>query len=155
MRNSKLLTVIILSALLTGSGCSLPGSSSKEIVKFEWMTGSRADTVSGFYEYWSVQGDSALVGKGYRIAAGDTIFSEKLMITKYNGKWAYIVNFRNEETRFILVNKPGDSLVFDNPENAFPKRITYVKKVNGLIAASIDNPDEPGKITGYNFIPVK
>lgn len=102
-----------------------------------------------------MKGDSVLVGNGYRIAAGDTIFSETLFLRKLNDKWAYIVNFRNNETRFILVNKPGDSLVFDNPENEFPKRITYVKKAKGVIEAGIENPGEAERITRFLFVPIK
>ena len=155
MKNRLFFTCLALVALGLPLGCNLNGFLKPEISRFEWMVGNRMDTASGFFEYWKLQGDSALTGNGYKIAAGDTIFSETLTIKKDNGEWAYIVHFRNDESRFILKNNPGDSLVFDNPENEFPKRISYIRKKNGIIAASIENPGYPEKKNVFQFIPIK
>lgn len=155
MFKNFLIAILFLSASFILMSCSdMPGSK-PEIDKFEWLTGNRVDSALLFFESWTMKGDSMLIGNGYQSDAGDTIFSETLTIEKYNGKWAYIVNSGEDVTRFILVNKPGDSLVFDNPENEFPKRITYIKKNKGLIAVSIENPGETEKITRFSFVPVK
>ena len=122
---------------------------------FEWLNGKWVDEGNGFYESWTKSGDSMLIGYGYQLIEGDTIFGESLLIKIHHGKWAYMVNTKDEETVFYLINNPGDSIVFDNPENSFPKRITYVKDSNGNISATIENPGNAENRTRFDFRPLK
>lgn len=154
-------TSILYSLLLLGtcslfmSGCTNSGYKENNTDPFKWLTGSRADTTLGFFENWTSTGDSCLSGNGFQVTDGDTIFEESLSVKRIGNNWTYIVRYGTEETHFTLANEPGDSLVFQNPDNEFPKRITYIKKVGGAITAIIENPGEPDKTTRFNFISIK
>ncbi|MFH1120421.1 MAG: DUF6265 family protein [Bacteroidota bacterium] len=140
---------------LSGNGCSGPSKKNGTINSFSWLEGHWVDTTNGFYESWWKSENETLHGNGYQISEGDTVFGEKLSIENSGRSWNYIVAFGNEKTLFRLVNSPGDSLVFENPENEFPKRITYLNKGNGSITAIIENPGVTDKFTQFNFTEVK
>jgi len=155
MKKNYLRLLIFTLAFIILQSCTNKNNFKQEFDKFSWMTGMWADSVSGFYESWTILNDSLLSGKGYQVAAGDTIFGEKISLTKCNGQWIYIVNFMENETRFILQNKPGDSLVFENSDNEFPQRITYVKKTNRFFIAFIENPGDSERIIHFNFLRIR
>ncbi|MCB9016645.1 MAG: hypothetical protein H6541_12690 [Lentimicrobiaceae bacterium] len=148
-----LIVLALIPITFAFNSCSFQKKPEYDISGFNWLIGSRLDTINGFFESWSIQGDSIFTGFGYSVATSDTIFRERLVIRKIHNKWNYCVNFRNELSNFVLINSPGDSLVFDNPGNDFPKRITYIRELNGKIAASVENPGEPDKTINYYFIP--
>jgi hypothetical protein len=156
MKISFLYTLLFVSFnLFILTGCSDSGLKENNTDSFNWLIGSRTDTTLGFYENWSGSGDSALNGNGYQVVDGDTIFEEMLSLIRADDNWSYVVRYGTEETRFILSNTPGDSLVFENPDNEFPRRITYIKKPDGAFIAIIENPGEPDKTTRFNFVLIK
>jgi len=137
------------------SGCSDLAKKNGAIDRFSWLQGHWADTAMGFYESWEKSEKGILHGNGYQLSEGDTVFGESLSIEKSGENWAYVVSFGNEKTVFRLMNVPGDSLVFENPENEFPKRITYLKKGQGKISVIIENPGDSDKISHFNFTSIK
>lgn len=149
------LLLFLSTCILLMSGCANSGSKENNQDQFKWLIGSRADTTLGIFENWASTGDSCLSGNGFQVTDGNTIFKESLSVKRIGNNWAYIVRYGTEETHFTLANEPGDSLVFENPDNEFPKRITYIKKVDGAIIAIIENPGEPDKTIRFNFIPIK
>lgn len=149
------LLIPILGVTLLLSGCSLNKIKSDNLDQFSWLQGNRVDTSLGFFETWERSAIDTLHGNGYQIKNGDTIFGEMLSIEKSGNTWVYIVNFGSDKTIFRLINKPGDSIVFENPENQFPKRITYLNEGNGKITAIIENPGTADEITRFSFLPVK
>jgi|GEM_PF-2133212 len=155
MKNSINTTICFITILIFIAGCSDSGSQKKDLERFNWLIGSWSDTTNGFFENWSLSGDSALTGNGLQIKEGDTIFEESLSVKIVDNNWSYVVRYGTEETHFTLANEPGDSLVFQNPDNEFPRRITYIKKPDGAFIAIIENPGEPDKTTIFNFILIK
>ncbi len=149
------LLVFILFLMFITTGCNNPEVEGNDQGLLKWLTGNRADTSLGFYEGWKTSGDTLLTGYGYQLVNKDTIFRESLSIRKTGATWNYIVRHGNEETSFRLINTPGDSLVFDNPGNEFPKRITYLNQPEGNIMVIIENPGDDNKITRFNFVPLK
>ncbi len=148
-------TFFLITILIFVAGCSDSGSKKNDLEQFKWLIGSWTDTTNGFFENWTLSGDSALTGYGLQILKGDTIFEESLTVKKVGHNWSYIVRYGSEETVFPLSNVTGDSLVFVNPGNEFPKRISYIKKTDGSIMAVVENPGETDKISRYNFVPLK
>lgn len=126
-----------------------------EIVAMAWMQGSYKDTLQNFYEHWEISGDTMLKGAGYAESGKDTGFYEDLAIKKTGNIWFYVVTTGGRQTLFRLTNKPGDSLVFENNGNEFPKRITYLRKDQGKIMAIIENPGLPETQIKFNFTPQK
>ncbi|MHC1775306.1 MAG: hypothetical protein AB9834_07830 [Lentimicrobium sp.] len=155
MKSTFNLPVFAVFLLLITSGCNNPHIEDNDTAALKWLTGNRADSALGFYEGWKTSGDTMFSGYGFQIADKDTVFKESLSIRKTGKTWNYIVRHGNEETIFTLVNTVGDSLVFDNPVNEYPKRITYLNQPDGNIVVTIENPGDRGKITRFNFIPLK
>lgn len=144
----KILTIVLFFNLLTFC------TSKKEHAfpdSMLWLTGQYADTSIQFFESWALMNDSILTGSGFQMEGGDTVFKEQLSIEKRDRQWQYIVKADSSETAFDLTNQPGDSLVFENRENEYPKRITYIRRANGGIDVTIDNPDETGKKQVFRF----
>ena len=120
-----------------------------------WLTGQYADTSIRFFESWSLRNDSILTGSGFQLEGTDTVFMEQLSIEMRDKQWQYVVKADSSETTFALINAPGDSLVFENRKNEYPKKITYVRRTKGGIDVTIDNPDEAGKKQVFRFNNVK
>lgn len=141
--------------LLLGTSCNVQTQDNIEFSSLSWISGNYADTSRNFFEYWVISGDNQLKGQGYSVKGSDTTFMEELTIKKADGKWCYIVKTGREETIFLLKGEAGDSLVFENEENEFPKRIIYARKEDNKILASIDNPEDPKSRIDFNLIPQK
>ena len=155
MKPAKSFLYIFITLIMFSNACSDNSGNSQSITKFDWLLGSRLDSVNNFYEAWEKSGDSMLIGKGYQIENLDTIFGESISIKKNNSKWEYIVVFDTVKTVFMLTNSPGDSLVFENLSNDFPKRISYLKKNEGTIEVLLDNPGESDNMINFNFTLLK
>ena len=155
MRNLISGIALLLFISVYTSGCSDLFKKNGSIDAFSWLEGHWVDSTNSFYESWVISDIERMQGKGYQIADSDTIFGESLSIENDGRRWNYVVTFGDENTVFRLVNKPGDSLVFENPDNEFPKRITYLNKGNKRMSAIIENPGEPEKFTRFNFIKAK
>lgn len=119
----------------------------------EWIAGDYTDSEKNFFESWKSSGDTALFGLGYSVTDSDTGFRENLSIRKIDNVWNYVVITANTETRFKMINSSLDSLVFENIENEFPKRITYIKKPSNSILAIVENPGNPQMKILFNLIP--
>lgn len=110
-----------------------------ELAKFRQLAGSWVDstTTDRFtcYENWTPSGDTCLIGSGYVMAKGDTVFIEELKLATEDGQVTYFARIGSQnEGRWIpftaLPSGP-DSLVFENPGHDFPQCITYVKDSAG------------------------
>lgn len=153
MKSKSFAPSVLLFLIFTS--CSVSKQHDAEISKLQWISGNYVDTTKNFFEHWTLSGDSQFNGKGYTLKASDTSFMEDLSIKKVVGQWCYIVKTGEVETIFRLNGETGDSLVFENEENEFPKRIIYTRKENNKILASIDNPVDPKSRIDFNLIPQK
>jgi len=141
--------------LFVVTSCNVQTQDNIDFSSLSWISGNYADTSKNFFEYWVISGDSQLKGQGYSVKGSDTTFMEELTIKKADGKWCYIVKMGSEETIFHLKGETSDSLVFENEENEFPKRIIYARMEDNKILASIDNPEDPKSRIDFNLIPQK
>ncbi|PKP00839.1 MAG: hypothetical protein CVU14_06565 [Bacteroidetes bacterium HGW-Bacteroidetes-9] len=155
MKSPKILLFFLITLSMLFAACSNNSGNLQSIAKLNWLLGSRIDTANNFYESWENSGDSMLIGTGYQIENLDTIFGESISIHKNNNKWEYSVVFDSVKTVFTLENNPGDSLVFENISNEFPKRIIYLKKNDGSIGVILENPNESDNRVNFNFTPLK
>lgn len=153
MKSRSFAPLFLLLFLVTS--CNVQTQDNIEFSSLSWISGNYADTSRNFFEYWVISGDNQLKGQGYAVKGSDTTFMEELTIKKADGKRCYIVKTGREETIFHLKGETGDSLVFENEENEFPKRIIYARKEDNKILASIDNPNDPISRIDFNLIPQK
>ena len=141
MKTVALLIFSIFS--LQGTNPSLPFPAQQQ-ENFDWITGEwvRTNDKSGITttEIWKKETDSMYVGTGLATKNNETVFREDLRLLKKSGKWVYEVSGVNEETtNFILTAISEDSFTAINPENPFPKLISYRKESNRMIAEISDD----------------
>ncbi len=80
-----------------------------------------------FNENWHYVNDSTLNGEGFSLVDGDTAFYESLKILRTGDTICYRVNL-GEADKFVyfkLRKSSKNSWLFVNPDNEFPKKISY------------------------------
>lgn len=104
----------------------------KDIFKeIKWLNGnweSEADS-SQFIENWQYINDSLYKGEAFVIAAGETVFSEKITIEKKGGDIFYNANVSDqnngEQVSFRLISQNNGALIFEKKDHDFPSKIYY------------------------------
>ncbi len=122
----------------------------EKLSKAEWLIGEWEHTSSeGFFsEKWKIKNDSTYLGNSFFIIEGDTVFSEEVSLIQQGRDVLYIVNITSESseqqpTEFKLTSSSENQLVFENPENDFPKKITYNLIHKDSIYAEISGGGKP------------
>ena len=147
----KILTLLSICLLLAIS-CSSPSKSGNDessniagIDKLLWLEGNWVRTNDGeaqiTYEQWAKTSENVYSGRGYTIRIDssifqpDTVFMEKIRIVAINDTLNFEVTGVNETpTLFKFIEQTDSSFVCVNPENEFPKKISYTLS-NGHITA--------------------
>ncbi len=136
-------TIISLTLLLFLTSFSTPESA--QIPKplnedFSWLLGSwqRINEEEGrqTFEHWKKQSKDEFIGIGCTLKGGDTIWQEAMKLRKFDNNWNLEVTGKGEPqpTIFKLTDMSDKSFTCENPENEFPKLITYAKTATGLKA---------------------
>lgn len=122
----------------------------EKLSKVDWLIGEWEHTSSeGFFsEKWKIKNDSTYLGNSFFIIEGDTVFSEEVSLIQQGRDVLYIVNITSESseqqpTEFKLTSSSENQLVFENPENDFPKKITYNLIHKDSIYAEISGGGKP------------
>ncbi|MBL4654319.1 MAG: hypothetical protein JKY33_00665 [Bacteroidia bacterium] len=96
-----------------------------------WSTGKGKMV---YYENWKANGDKELIGHGFMVVKGDTVFSENISIKlETDGIYYYAAVSNQNEGKaipFKLVSSSSYEILFENKEHDFPQRIIYTKKSN-------------------------
>lgn len=73
--------------------------------------------------------DSTYVGHSYTLSGSDTVWQENTVLSPIGGIWCLQVRLQGEtqSTDFRVTKMDGQSFTCENPENEFPKVITYDK----------------------------
>ncbi|MCP4459862.1 MAG: hypothetical protein GY816_17840 [Cytophagales bacterium] len=138
----KTLTILI-PCLLFAISCSSPSKSEADestsisgIEKLRWLEGNWVRTNDGeaqiTYEQWAKTTENVYSGRGYTIRIDssifqpDTVFMEQIRIVTINDTLNFEVTGVNEaSTLFKFIEQTDTSFVCVNPENEFPKKISY------------------------------
>jgi hypothetical protein len=124
-----------------------------DLSQLEWLTGSwnRTNAKSGRsgVEIWQKNSNTEFVGKGINLKGTDTVFVEKLKIIVKEGAVFYVADVpqNKEPVLFKATSVTPSSVVFENPEHDFPKKIAYEfdgKKLRATISGD-------GKAMDYWF----
>lgn len=91
-------------------------------------------------EQWSKPFGNAMLGVGAELKSGQLSSWEHMKIEAGNGgKIQLVVRPHNQkEAVFTLTSNNPESLVFENPENSFPEKVTYRKEKDGSMEIRID-----------------
>ncbi len=136
-------TIISLTLLLFLTSFSIPKP--EQIQKstnedFSWLLGSwqRTNEEEGrqTFEHWKKLTNDEFIGIGCTLKGGDTIWQEAIKLRKLDNNWNFEVlgKGETESTVFTLTEMSDESFTCENPENEFPKIISYAKTATGLKA---------------------
>ncbi|WP_432222094.1 DUF6265 family protein [Flavobacterium sp. TMP13] len=132
-----------------------------EIKKVEWLIGNwETQTEFGVLsESWKKINDSTFSGKSHFINnTKDTVHHESIVLSEKNEKLMYqtIIKGENDDEpiSFPLVSLTENTLVFENKNNEYPQKITYIKKSPTSIVALISGKQQ-GKESSEEFTLIK
>jgi hypothetical protein len=144
MRRNRF-TIVMLVILSVGwlSAAGLADQPQRaELDQLAWITGSWWVEKDGVRteEHWTSPRGGTMLGMGRTIKADRTVFFEYLRIEQTAEALTYLAspNGRVPATAFRMVEIGPDKVVFTNPENDFPTRITYWRAGDDAIGARIE-----------------
>ena len=126
----------------------------QEVADPNWLLGDwkRNNDKEGSqtYEYWDKNKLGQFVSTGVRLEGIDTTWMEHVLLHKVDGTWLFEVTIQNDPnpTVFKVTRIDGKSFVCENPDNEFPKQISYAfdgENLNAEISGG-------GPTIGYQFI---
>lgn len=138
MRASPLIALLVLS--LNGAPVLAQGGRSAELQAFHWLEGTWQNVRNGSYEqWWFNNGAARWEGRGFRVAANDTVVTERLAISCMGGTCEYIADVRPNPApvHFRIVEHTATGFKSENPAHDFPKFIHYALVSENTIAATI------------------
>ncbi len=143
----KLTSILILFILISFISCS-DGPRLPYWLEGTWASG---DSIGFSGEAWTELNDTMLIGEGLFNMPDNTILIEELNIFISGGSMHYaaIVPDQNEGYEIIFTASyiSSDSLVFENPEHDYPKKIIYIRKPgNKLQVMIIGDSDENAEV---------
>lgn len=118
-----------------------PAAAASKIDGLAFLAGSwiTEDGPARIEEHWTCPGPGAMFGMGRTIAKGKTAFFEYLRIEERPDGVFYVAQPKgNPPTPFKLVKSEAGSVVFENPEHDFPKRILYAKGPGDTLVARVE-----------------
>lgn len=113
----------------------------------EWILGNWQANVNGVKvtETWEKQ-DNKLHAKTTTYYDKNTQL-ERVKLSMTNDTLFYSIKINERSTTFVCGKPYKDTLIFENPNNEFPKRIVYVKPDNNKMPVWIENFEgDPNRI---------
>lgn len=110
------------------------------IESFDWMLGEweRANEQEGkeTFESWEKISETEYAGFGFTKQSSDTIWQENITLIKRDTVWHFEVTGYEEDkpTVFRITNIEESGFISENPDNEFPKIISYSRDGNKLQA---------------------
>lgn len=115
--------------------------------KSQWLVGTwEIQSPQGiYYEAWSYQNDSLLLGKSFAVDGKDTQYFESIEIREEGGNLFYIPTVDGENNnlpvRFKLTES-APALIFENSKHDFPQRIRYEQLSSDSLIAEISGSQD-------------
>ncbi|MBM4382326.1 MAG: hypothetical protein FJ091_03040 [Deltaproteobacteria bacterium] len=133
---------VFLAALLaTSAFAQAPAATARSV---SWLAGCWAHRggEAGSGETWMPPAGGALLSVARRIESGKLASWEFQRIVERGGSLVFIaLPSGQSEGRFPLKSLTAHEVVFERPEDDFPKRVIYRLAQNGNIAARIESSD--------------
>ncbi|MCG8697950.1 MAG: DUF6265 family protein [Bacteroidales bacterium] len=105
----------------------------KSSQNFDWLLGNwiriSNDTINKTFENWKKESGTLYFGHGFVMKGTDTIWQEKMVLTKNDSIWTLRVKTAENDNfvEFGLTKCNDNSFTVENPIHDFPKRINYWK----------------------------
>jgi hypothetical protein len=124
------------------------------VTQLKWLSGCWGfDTPDGVYEeFWTTPTGNSMLGVSRRVGEGYTREFDMMRIVTSGGEGFDYVSTPNggAESRFNSVSIAASKLVFENPDQAFPRRISYEVVAPNALTMRLEGSNE-GRQTGLSF----
>jgi hypothetical protein len=130
----------------------------RSIKNLEWLSGSWAFDKDKLHseEHWTAAEHNGIIGMSRTVVGGRVVAFEYLRVEgRADGIYYVAMPNGKTATSFKLVKQEGESVVFENLEHDFPKRILYRKNADGSLTARIDDGEGGAKFQEFPFQPMK
>lgn len=118
----------------------VPPVKSKDIADLSWLVGkweSKGQN-SSFEEHWMWPRDGVMIGMGREMSGSKMSFFEYLRIEQRKDGLFYVAQPNGKtQTDFRLTHTSKNTLVFENPEHDFPKKIEYARGAGGVVTVRV------------------
>ncbi len=147
--------ILILVITLTFASCQKSKEVSK-IVVADWLLGKWENKLEDGHllETWKKANDSLFIGESYFIKGKDTLHFEKIQMKQKGENLFYISTIRGQNSDKAVTFKYNDTitkqLVFENPKNDFPQKISYSQITKDSIVIQISGIQQ-GKPSSERF----
>lgn len=114
-----------------------------------WMAGCWSGERGGerFTERWTAVDADTLLAVTYTVAGGKMGMFEFLRIVRRQGRLVFVAQPTGRPpTEFAATSVSERRVVFENPANDFPKRITYLLDGSSQLVGIIDKGTDAGRI---------
>ena len=135
-------TILILIISVTLTSC-LKSKEASKIVVADWLIGKWENNSENgnLSETWKKVSDSLFQGQSYFIKGKDTLHSEQMQLEQKGEALLYISTIKGQHNDQPIIFTQNDTiekkLVFENPNNVYPKKISYSKITNDGILIQI------------------
>ncbi len=144
---SLVLTPVLLSAAEPKKPAKAPPPPA--INKLAWLAGHWHLEKSGRVvdEQWMAPAAGVMLGMARTVVKGKVVEHEFIQIREGPGGDLFYVAQRSgqKEAAFQIKSLTDTEVVFDNPQQDFPQRITYTLKADGSLLAALEGPDPAGQ----------
>lgn len=113
--------------------------------QFDWILGDwiRTNDEAGKVtkEHWTKESNDRYAGISYTLENNDTVFYEDMLILRVQDDWTLrITGVHEQPMDFLITSFNADTFTAENPENEFPKMISY-QKLNESLKAKVANDE--------------
>lgn len=147
--------ILILIIALTFTSC-LKSKETSKILVADWLLGKWENNSENgnLTETWKKVNDSIYNGESYFVKGKDTLHAEQIKLEQKGEALFYISTIKgqnnDEPVTFIQNDTIEKQLVFENPKNDFPQKISYLKITNDSILIQISGIQQ-GKASSSKY----
>lgn len=154
--------ILFLAAFLLVIACQKNNSIEKHLIKkADWLIGNwQYKTSSGtLSENWQKVNDSTFKAQSLFIKDKDTIHNENIILQQNGEELSYSTTIKgqnnNKPIRFVFNKEIENELLFENPKNDYPQKISYKKGSNSIITQISGIQSGKNTTEKYNMIKTK
>ena len=151
-----LLSVLLVSALVAANPKDAKKAKAQgpSVEQLAWLAGSWRFEKEGrvIDEHWLAPAGGLMVGTSRTVAKGKALEFEFMMIREGAGILFFVAwPSGKSETAFPMTSISATQVVFENPTNDFPQKITYARQADGSLLAWIEGPGPDGQTRRIEF----
>lgn len=143
MKIAIVVATVLLAALASDTRAAVDGAQGREISQLKWLAGcwelrSGARLVD---EQWTSPRGGLMLGASRAVRNDSLIEFEQVRIEQRGSALVYVASPSRQATvEFKATSADESSVVFENPDHDFPKKIFYRRRGTDSLVAGIEGP---------------